>query len=100
MGLCSFFIIIPLVTVMAVVLTPNSKWYRIRWISAAGTGILLVLAFVLAVKYWNTAMPEVASMKDALFTKIYFTERMDWFLNDGEEPHCERCGSVDLDVAV
>ncbi len=79
MGLCSFFIIIPLVTVLAVVLTPTSKWYRIRWISAVGTGILLVLAFVLAVKYWNAAMPEVASMKDALFTKIYFMERMEWF---------------------
>jgi len=79
MGLCSFFIVIPLVAAFLVVLTPNSKWYWIRRISAAATGLLLVLAGVLAVRYWQTALPEAASLKEALFTKLYFVERAEWF---------------------
>jgi len=79
MGLVSWFIVIPFATAMLVVLTPNSRSHWIRWIAAAGTGTLLVLSGVLAVRYWHLAMPNVESMKDALYCKLYLVERVPWF---------------------
>jgi NADH-quinone oxidoreductase subunit M len=79
MGLVSWFILIPFATAMAVVATPSSRWYWIRWIALAGTGTLLVLSGVLAWRYWQLAMPEVDAMRDALFTRIYLVERVPWF---------------------
>jgi len=79
MGLVSWFILIPFATAMVVVATPSSRWYWIRWIALAGTGTLLVLSGVLAWRYWQLAMPEVDTMRDALFTKIYLVERVPWF---------------------
>jgi len=79
MGLVSWFIVIPFATAMLVVLTPNTRWYWIRWIAAVGSGILLVLSGVLAVRYWQLAMPNVESMKDALYCQLYLVERVPWF---------------------
>ena len=79
MGLVSWLIAIPFLTALAVVAVPARRWRMIRWIAAAGTGLHLVLTGVMAVTYWHLASPETASMKDALFSKLYLVERVPWF---------------------
>ena len=83
MGLVSWLIAIPFLTAVAVVLTPARQWRMIRWISAFGTGLHLVLTGVMTWRYWQVASLDVASMKTALTTKLYLVERIPWFQSMG-----------------
>ena len=79
MGLLSWLIAIPFLTALAVVATPARKWKMIRWISAVGCGIHLLLTAVMTWTYWQAAGPHVADMKTALFSKLYLVEKVPWF---------------------
>jgi NADH-quinone oxidoreductase subunit M len=83
MGLLSWLIAIPFLTALAVVATPARKWKMIRWISAIGCGIHLVLTAVMTYAYWKAASGDLASMKDAMFSKLYLVERVPWFQSLG-----------------
>ena len=79
MGLVSWLIAIPLLTAVAVVLTPARYVRSIRWIAVTGCGLHLVLTAVVSYLYWQAAAPDAASMKDALYSKLYLVERVPWF---------------------
>ncbi len=79
MGLVSWLIAVPFLTMLVVVFIPERQWKLIRWVSVTGTSIHLVLTAKLVVNYWQAAMPEAESMKHALLTKLYFVERVPWF---------------------
>ncbi|MCX5655896.1 MAG: NADH-quinone oxidoreductase subunit M, partial [Planctomycetota bacterium] len=83
MGIVSWLIALPMLTAMAVILTPKRQWRNIRWIAAFGTGTHLVLTAVVTYLYWQAASPEMASLKDALYTKLYLVERVPWFQSLG-----------------
>lgn len=79
MGLLSWIIALPFITMLAVVFVPERNWRAIRWISAIGTGIMLILAAVLTYRYWIAAAADFEGMKTATETKLYFVERVQWF---------------------
>lgn len=79
MGPVSWLIAIPLMTAAAVALTPARYARSIRWIAATGCGIQLVLTAVVTYLYWQAAAPDLASMKGALYSKLYLVERIPWF---------------------
>ena len=79
MGLISWLIAIPFITMVAVVCVPERHWRAIRWISASGTGLHLLLTAVMVTRYWREASADMASMKTAMLTKLYLVERVSWF---------------------
>ncbi len=79
MGLLSWLIALPFLTAVAVVLTPSRHWRMIRWISAFGTGLHLVLTGVMTWRYWQEASRDAVAMSKALATKLYLVERFPWF---------------------
>ena len=79
MGLVSWLIALPLITAMAVIAVPAQRWRAIRWIAALGTGTHLVLTAISTYVFWQTASPELASMKNAFHTQLYLVERVPWF---------------------
>jgi NADH-quinone oxidoreductase subunit M len=83
MGLLSWLIAIPFLTALAVIATPSSRAGWIRWISAFGTGLQLVLTAVVTFLYWQAAVPDIEAMKTAQFTKLYFVEQVPWFQSLG-----------------
>ncbi|MBI5092830.1 MAG: NADH-quinone oxidoreductase subunit M [Candidatus Hydrogenedentes bacterium] len=83
MGLLSWIIVIPFLTAMVVVAIPRSQWKAIRWVSAIGTSINLVLTAVLTYRYWQVSAADAVSIKSALFTKLYFVEQFPWFKSLG-----------------
>jgi len=85
MGIVSWIIIIPLITAVLVALIPERKWYLIRWIAAIGTGIHLVVTATMTWQYWQLAVPDIAQMQDALYTKLYLVEKVPWFASMGIE---------------
>jgi len=83
MGIVSWLIAIPMLTAMAVIFTPSGQWRAIRWIAAAGTGTHLLLTAVMTYLYWQASSPDLASMKDALYSKLYLVEQVPWFASLG-----------------
>jgi NADH-quinone oxidoreductase subunit M len=83
MGLVSWLIALPFLTMVAVLAVPAGRWKAIRWIAAAGTGAHLVLTAVVTWLYWQAASPDIASMKTALYTKLYLVEYVPWFKSLG-----------------
>ena len=79
MGIVSWLIVIPFLTAMALLFVPARQWRAIRWIALGGTGIHLILTAVTTYLYWQAASPDLASMKTALFTKLYLAESVPWF---------------------
>ncbi|OFZ17822.1 MAG: NADH dehydrogenase [Bdellovibrionales bacterium GWB1_55_8] len=79
MGLLSWLILLPFLTAVAVMMVPAERWKMIRWISAAGTGLHLILTAITTYRYWQLASPEMAEMKTSLLTKLYLVEKFDWF---------------------
>lgn len=79
MGICSLLIAIPFVTMLCVVFSPAEKWRAIRWISATGCGIHLVVTGVLTYRYVVAAGPDLASMAKDSLTRLYFVEQFPWF---------------------
>jgi NADH-quinone oxidoreductase subunit M len=79
MGLLSWLIAVPFITMLGVVLTPSSQWKAVRWISLVGTGLQLALTALLTYRYWIAAGPDTAATMVAKLTKLYFVERVPWF---------------------
>ncbi|HBF33234.1 TPA: NADH-quinone oxidoreductase subunit M, partial [Candidatus Sumerlaeota bacterium] len=79
MGLVSWIILVPFLTALGVMLTPQRHWKMFRWISAIGCGIELILTAVLVSRYVQLAAADAASIKDAMLTKLYLVERFPWF---------------------
>jgi len=79
MGICSWLIAIPFITMLAVVFTPAERWKLIRWFSAAGCAVHLVVTAVMTYMYWQAASPDLESMKTATLTQLYLVERVPWF---------------------
>ncbi len=79
MGIISWLIALPFITAVVVALVPQRNWKAIRWISAIGTGIELVLVFVVAYMYWQMASADAESIRAAMETKLYLVEKVAWF---------------------
>jgi len=79
MGPVSWLIAIPMLTALAVAVVPARRWRMIRWVAATGMGLHLLLTAVVTVLYWQAARGDIASMKDALYSKLYLVERVAWF---------------------
>jgi NADH-quinone oxidoreductase subunit M len=79
MGIVSWLIAIPFITTLAVLAVPSRRWYLIRWISAVGCGIHLILTAVTTCLYWQAAAKDTAFMKTAMLTKLYLVEQVQWF---------------------
>lgn len=79
MGLISWIVAVPFLTMIAVVLTPGRADRMIRWISAAGCGLHLLLTCALVYQYWVLASPEMEAVSKATLTKLYLVERVPWF---------------------
>jgi NADH-quinone oxidoreductase subunit M len=79
MGICSWLIAIPFLTMLGVVFTPADKWKAIRWISAIGCGIHLVLTAYMTYLYWQEAAPNLDAIGGASLTTLYLVEKVEWF---------------------
>ncbi|MBI2604754.1 MAG: NADH-quinone oxidoreductase subunit M [Deltaproteobacteria bacterium] len=83
MGLVSWLIAVPFLTALLVVFTPAGKVERIRWISALGTGLHLVLTAVVTFQYGRLALADAESMKSARLMTLHLVERVPWFESMG-----------------
>jgi NADH-quinone oxidoreductase subunit M len=79
MGIVSCLILVPFVTMVAVVATPARAAKAIRWIAATGTGVGLVLTAIITWLYWSQAAADIPLMRTAAFFKLYLVERVPWF---------------------
>lgn len=87
MGLVSTIVLIPFVTMLAVIAVPLNRSHAIRWIAAVGTGIELILSFVLAFKYMQASAADEAAISASKMTKLYFVEKFTWFESLGIDYH-------------
>jgi NADH-quinone oxidoreductase subunit M len=83
MGLVSWLIAIPFLTTLAVVAVPERHWRAIRWISAIGCGIHLVLTAVTTYIYWHLASADIMAAKTLAMSKLYLVEQVPWFSSLG-----------------
>lgn len=79
MGLLSVLVFLPLFTAFAVILVPEQKWQRIRWICLVSTGIHLILTAVMTWEFWQEASRNLEAGKDSLLTQLYLVEKFTWF---------------------
>ncbi len=79
MGILSWLILIPFLTALAVIFTPDSK--KIRWVALIGTGIHLVVTAVASWRYLELIQGNFDSK--ALFTQLQMTEKLPWFASLG-----------------
>ncbi|MBX7258600.1 MAG: NADH-quinone oxidoreductase subunit M [Candidatus Hydrogenedentes bacterium] len=79
MGLLSWIIAVPFITMLFVVCVPARQWRAIRWISAFGCGIHLVLTTILVYRYWQEASPNMEAIRSANLATLFFVERIPWF---------------------
>lgn len=83
MGLVSWLIAIPFLTTLAVVAVPARHWRAIRWISAVGCGIHLVLTAITTCIYWRLASADIVAAKTLAMSKLYLVEQVPWFASLG-----------------
>lgn len=83
MGIVSWLVLLPFLTAIAVLMVPNDKWQKIRWISLVGASVHVVLTSVVTYQFWQLARVDVAAMKTAKLTKLYLVEKVDWFQSLG-----------------
>ncbi len=79
MGLLSWLIAVPFLTMVAVLFVPDRHWRAIRWISLVGTGLGLVLTAVVTWRYWVESQADLDGLRSATLTKLYLVERFTWF---------------------
>lgn len=65
MGLLSWLIAVPFLTMVAVLFVPDRHWRAIRWISLAGTGLGLVLTAVVTWRYWVESQADLEGLRTA-----------------------------------
>ena len=83
MGLASWLIAVPFLTMLVVLCVPERHWRMIRWIAAVGCGIELILTGVFTYQYWVLASADAATVKSAMLTKLYMVENIPWFKSLG-----------------
>jgi NADH-quinone oxidoreductase subunit M len=79
MGLVSWLILIPFLTALAILLTPNERRTSFRCIALGGTALHLILTGLLCYRYWTTTVAGVAESTSAVLTDLRFVERIPWF---------------------
>ena len=79
MGLLSWLIALPFLTMVAVVFVPERHWRAVRWISLVGTGLGVALTAYVTYRYWIEARGDVELLRTATLSKLYLVERIPWF---------------------
>jgi NADH-quinone oxidoreductase subunit M len=79
MGLVSWLIAIPFVTMLVILAVPARNWRMIRWIAAIGCGSHLLLTAVVSYLYWQASAADAAGAQTLLLTKLYLVEKVPWF---------------------
>jgi NADH-quinone oxidoreductase subunit M len=79
MGLVSWLIAIPFITMLLIIAVPVQFWRAIRWIAAVGCGTHLVITGVVTYLYWHAASADAAVMQTAVLSKLYLVEKIPWF---------------------
>lgn len=79
MGILSVLVFLPLLTAFIVVLVPEQKWQRIRWICLASTALHLLLTALMTWRFWAAAGQNVTVDRKSLLTEVYLTEKFTWF---------------------
>lgn len=79
MGLLSWLIALPFLTMVVVVFVPERHWRAVRWISLVGTGLGVALTAYVTYRYWIEARGDVESLRTATLSKLYLVERIPWF---------------------
>lgn len=82
-GFVNWFVIVPFVTALAVIFTPRSKDNLIKWISAFGAGILIILSAVLTQKFSVLAAADAETASKSLYTTLYLVQNIPWFESMG-----------------
>ncbi len=79
MGLVSWLIALPFLTMIAIVFIPARHWRAIRWVAAVGTGLGLLLTAFVTYRYCVEASGDTEMLRTATLTKLYLVERVTWF---------------------
>lgn len=79
MGLVSWLIAIPFISMLLIIAVPARFWRAIRWIAVIGCGIHLVLTAVVTYLYWHAASADASVMQTAVLSKLYLVEKIPWF---------------------
>lgn len=87
LGFLSWFIIVPLITAMAILIAPKQQQKLHRWISLVGTIVLSSMTIYLTVHYLDLSSQDSESLKNSLFSKLYFEENISWFPSLGINYH-------------
>ena len=93
MSWLSLLILIPFATALAVVATPDSKWYARRWIALFGTGVVLALSLYMSVTYMQAVSQRGdAGLRDGgesldTISQMEFEQSVPWFESMGIDYH-------------
>jgi NADH-quinone oxidoreductase subunit M len=79
MGLVSWLIAIPFLTMLVILAVPARSWRIIRWIAAAGCGSHLILTSAVTYLYCRAMTGDSANMQTSMLTKLYLVEKVPWF---------------------
>jgi NADH-quinone oxidoreductase subunit M len=79
MGILSLLVIIPFLTAIVVVATPDSKWHMRRWISLIGTSLIGLVSGVATWRYMQALQTDADAIASSSFTTLYMEERFSWF---------------------
>jgi NADH-quinone oxidoreductase subunit M len=79
MGLVSWLIAIPFLTMLVILAVPARRWQLIRWIAAVGCGSHLILTAFVTFCYCIAMKGDSASMQTSTLTKLYLVEKVPWF---------------------
>jgi NADH-quinone oxidoreductase subunit M len=79
MGLVSWLIAIPFLTMLVILAVPARRWQLIRWIAAVGCGSHLILTAFVTFCYCIAMKGDSVSMQAATLSKLYLVEKVPWF---------------------
>jgi NADH-quinone oxidoreductase subunit M len=87
MSWLSLLILIPFATALAVIATPDSKWYVRRWIALLGSGVVLALSLVMSVTYMQLVERRVGDGSLRTISTMEFEQSVPWFASMGISYH-------------
>ncbi|MEK6706268.1 MAG: NADH-quinone oxidoreductase subunit M [Bdellovibrionota bacterium] len=79
MGLTSWLIALPFLTVLVIIAVPARHQDFIKWVAAVGAGLHLILTTIVTFRFWNLAAPDLDALKTSLLMKLYLVEKVPWF---------------------
>ena len=79
MGLVSWLIAIPFLTMLVILAVPARNWRMIRWIAVIGCGFHLLLTAAVTYLYCHASANDAAGAQTLLLTKLYLVEKVPWF---------------------